>query len=101
MHLNLKCLSVGWCLATIAPSLSLAAASDLRVIQAVTNNDTQLIRRLLKQHADVNAAQGDGATALHWAAHLDNLAAADLLIRAGARVNAALTMGLRRSTWRA
>ncbi|HTA71472.1 MAG TPA: ankyrin repeat domain-containing protein [Bryobacteraceae bacterium] len=89
MLLNLKCLSAGWCLAAIAASLSPAAASDLRVIQAVRNNDTQLVRRLLKQHADVKATQGDGATALHWAAHLDNVAAADLLIRAGARVNAA------------
>ena len=35
-------------------------------------------------HSDVNAPQADGATALAWAAHWDNLATADLLIRAGA-----------------
>ena len=52
------------------------------------------MRALLKQRADVNAAQGDGATALHWASHLDDLAAADLLIRAGANVNAANDIGV-------
>ena len=43
------------------------------------------MRALIKQRVDVNAPQGDGATALHWAAHVDDLAIADLLIRAGAR----------------
>src|SRR5438105_638983 len=89
MALNLKSFRVGWLLAAIASSLSLAAASDLRLIQAVRNSDTEQVRRLIEQRADVNAAQGDGATALHWVSHLDNAAAADLLIRAGAKVNAA------------
>ena len=89
MHLNRKCLSAAWCLAVIAPGLAMAATSAAPLFQAVRNNDTQQIRRLLKQHADLNATQGDGATALHWAAHLDNVAAANLLIRAGAHVNAA------------
>ena len=35
----------------------------------------------------------DGTTALHWAAHFDNLAAADLLIKAGANVQAANRYG--------
>jgi ankyrin repeat protein len=51
------------------------------------------VRALLKQRVDVNAQQGDGATALHWAANLDNLALADLLIRAGAHVDAASDLG--------
>ncbi len=38
-------------------------------------------------------AQGDGATALHWAAHRDDLAIADLLIRSGARANVANDLG--------
>ena len=37
--------------------------------------------------------RSDGTTALHWAAHFDNLAAADLLIRAGASVKAANRYG--------
>ena len=73
--------------------LSFAAPSDLRLIQAVKKQDVESVRALLKQHVDVNAAQGDGTTALHWAADVDNLAIADLLIRAGARVNAANDLG--------
>jgi ankyrin repeat protein len=48
---------------------------------------------LLKQHADVNTQLGDGSTALHFAAYFDNLTIADLLIRAGARVDAANDLG--------
>ena len=51
------------------------------------------MRVLLKQRVDVNAVQGDGATALHWAAHRDDLAIADLLIRAGARASVANDVG--------
>ncbi len=61
-----------------------AAASDLRLVDAVKSRDYQAVRSLLKQHTDVNAVQPDGATALHWAAHWDALGTADLLIRAGA-----------------
>ena len=67
-------------------SAGLAAASaDVRLIDAVRRKDVPAVRALLKQRVDVNAPQGDGATALHWAAHLDDLAMADVLIRAGAR----------------
>ena len=61
------------------------AAPDLRLIQAVRNKDPQAVRTLLSQRIDVNAPQGDGATALHWAARVDDLAIADILLRAGAR----------------
>ena len=44
---------------------------------------------LLNQHADVNVRSDDGSTALLWAAHWNDLATADLLIRAGADANAA------------
>ena len=43
---------------------------------------------------DVNVSQADGATALMWAAHWDDLRTADLLIRAGANVNAANDLGV-------
>ena len=52
------------------------------------------MRALLKQRVDVNAPQGDGATALHWAAHFDDPVTADLLIRARANVNAANELGV-------
>src|SRR5439155_6791483 len=73
--------------------LTMAAATDLRLIQAVKNGDVDSVRALLKQRVDVNATQGDGATALHWAAQRDDVAIADLLIRAGARANVADDLG--------
>jgi ankyrin repeat protein len=87
MHRNL---TVGsWCLIAAASALSLAATADLRLIQAVKNNDLESVGRLLKERVDVNARQGDGSTALAWAAYQDNLPIADLLIRSGANVAAA------------
>ena len=49
--------------------------------------------RTRTQGANVNAAEADGTTALHWASYRDDVESADLLIRAGARVNAANDLG--------
>ena len=46
------------------------------------------VRTLLKQAADVNAAQGDGMTALHWAAMKDDADLVQTLLFAGANVRA-------------
>jgi ankyrin repeat protein len=76
----------------VVAGVAAAAAIDLRLIEAVMNRDVEAVRALLKARpasVDVNAAAGDGATALHWAAHRDDLAIADLLIRAGARASVA------------
>jgi ankyrin repeat protein len=70
-----------------------AATADARLIKAVRGKDVATVRALIKQRVDVNAPQGDGATALHWAAHVDDLAIADLLIRAGARAAVANDTG--------
>ena len=51
--------------------------------------DHRALRALLNQRADVNGRADDGATALLWAAHWNDLDAADLLLRAGADANAA------------
>jgi ankyrin repeat protein len=51
--------------------------------------DSVEFRSLLQKKADVNQPQADGTTALHWAIHWDDVAAAELLIRAGANVAAA------------
>jgi ankyrin repeat protein len=70
----------------------LGAASD--VADAVMRGDAAGVRRLLEQKADVNLAQVDGATALHWAIYRDDLEVAELLIGAGANVNAANRAGV-------
>jgi ankyrin len=72
---------------------TLAAADRPPLIDAARNADTAAVRALLQKKVDVNAAEGDGATALHWASYRDNLEAADLLLRAGANVNAANDLG--------
>ena len=67
---------------------------DLRLVNAVRQGDREAMRALARQQADVNARQSDGATALHWAAYLDDAAAAALLLDAGARPNAANELGV-------
>ncbi len=63
------------------------------MVAAARNSDRKALRALLQSGVDVNAAQGDGATALHWASYQEDLESADLLIRAGADVNAANDLG--------
>jgi ankyrin repeat protein len=70
-------------------TIGLAAAGDLRLIDAVRAQNVERVRTLLAERIDVNATQGDGATALHWAVHRDDGALVDTLIRAGARTNIA------------
>ena len=52
------------------------------------------VRALIAEGADVNEAQVDGMTALHWAAYYDDTATAQLLIDAGADVNATNRYGV-------
>ena len=63
-----------------------ALASDSRLANAAEKQDRTTLRTLMKQHADVNAPQADGMTALHWAAYLDDLETAKILTKAGAEV---------------
>ena len=76
-----------------APSVA-AGAPDVRLVEAAAKADVAAVRALIQQGMDVNAPYGDGATALHWAAHWDNQEMANLLIRAGAAVNAANDLGV-------
>jgi ankyrin repeat protein len=64
-----------------------AAAPDLRLVNAAADQDKAAIRTLLKQRVDVNARRADGATALLWAVHFNDLDSVDLLLKAGADVN--------------
>ena len=70
------------------------AANDARVAEAVKRRDGQALRTLLKPAGDVNTLLPDGATALHWASQWEELEIVDLLITAGARVNAADDYGV-------
>ncbi len=70
-----------------------AQTKDTRLADAVQNGDRNLVRSLLAKKVDVNAPQGDGTTALHWAAFNDDRDVAKLLITADANVKAATRDG--------
>jgi len=74
--------------ATLGAAGGSAPIRNAAVADAVQHRDAAAVLALVKQHADVNAPQGDGATALHWAAYWEDADTAALLIGAGANVNA-------------
>ena len=63
------------------------------VADAAMRGDKAAVRDLLKQGADVNGAQGDGMSALHWAAERGDAELADMLIYAGANIAAVTRIG--------
>ncbi|HTC32876.1 MAG TPA: ankyrin repeat domain-containing protein [Bryobacteraceae bacterium] len=63
-------------------------SASLSVADAIQNRDAVSLQALLKQHADANAAQPDGTTALHWAAHWNDSDAVAMLLQAGANAKA-------------
>ena len=79
----------------MAVVMTLAAASppESPVADAAMRGDTEAARTLLRGGADVNAAQGDGMTALHWAAERADAEMAEMLLYAGARVGAVTRIG--------
>ena len=80
----------GLLLLPAALTVGVAAASvDLRLVDAAAARDTALVRALLDEGVDVDAARADGTTALLWVAHWDDAEAVELFVRAGANVNAA------------
>ncbi|NNE38869.1 MAG: hypothetical protein HKN08_11235, partial [Gammaproteobacteria bacterium] len=57
------------------------------LLNASKKQDWETVSTLLKQKADVNTAQADGATALLWAVYWDNKDAVTQLLNAKANVN--------------
>ena len=70
-----------------------AAPINAPVAQAAMRGDAEAVRALLMEGADVNAAQGDGMTALHWAAERGNNGIAEMLVYAGANLDATTRIG--------
>ncbi len=69
-----------------------ARAADT-LIDAVQRQDQAAVKALIAQ-GDVNIRRPDGSTALQWAANRNNVAIADLLIKAGATVDLANDYGV-------
>ena len=74
-------------------ALLAASPSDSPVADAAMRGDVEALRALVKSGADVNAPQGDGTTALHWAAENGDVPMAQMLIYAGANVHAVTRIG--------
>src|SRR5881628_1246314 len=73
---------------------SSVAAERPSLADAAEQRNRTLIRTLLDAGADVNAAQADGTTALHWAVYNDDAETAALLVKRGANVNTANRYGV-------
>ena len=71
----------------------LQAAGPAPVADAAMKRDAEAVRTLLKNGEDVNAAQGDGMTALHWAARNGDRDLTQMLLYAGANVKATTRLG--------
>ena len=74
--------------------MALGASAASPLADAVEKNDLAAVRALIPD-TDVNAAQVDGMTALHWAVHHDDLATAKALIAAKANPRAENRYGVR------
>jgi ankyrin repeat protein len=88
-----------WCLLVVAAAAVVlirlsAAAADAEIVSAVKSGDRTTVQRLVKQHADVNASEPDGTTALHWAVRSDDVETVRLLLRGGANAKAANRYGV-------
>jgi ankyrin repeat protein len=81
--------------AVLAAALSgvLSAAPTAPVADAAMAGDVAAVRKLLKEGQDVNAALGDGTTALHHAAMRGDGEMVGVLLYAGANVRATTRLG--------
>ena len=79
--------------ASLTVLLPAADAHSQPVIDAVRTDNYRTLTDELARGADVNARQGDGATALHHATHRNNVDAVTALLAAGATVNVANELG--------
>ena len=70
-----------------------AGAPDAPVADAAMRGDVDAVRQLLREGADVNAAQGDGMSALHWAAEHGDPELTEMLLYAGATIDVVTRIG--------
>src|SRR2546428_12594890 len=77
----------------LSVTAALAAASPESIADAAMRGDRADVLAMIKQGADVNAPQGDGVTALHWAARHGDAEIVAALIAAGAHARGATRFG--------
>jgi ankyrin repeat protein len=76
-----------------ASGAAVITALHAEVAEAAMRGDVAGLKTLVARRADVNLPQGDGMTALHWAARRNSIEAATMLLAAGADVKAATRIG--------
>ncbi len=77
-------------------ALALAAApirANASLADAAKAGDLDAVKAMLQSGGDVNAAHGDGMTALHWAASRGDAAMTQMLLSAGANIRATTRLG--------
>ena len=80
--------------AVVALPAEAQTARPDRVSTAMKARDAAGVRTLIRQKADVNGADAEGMTALHWAAHWNDLDAVTARLSAGARAAVANRYGV-------
>ena len=78
---------------SLLATFSVQSAMLNTLIDAASRGDINAVRDLLRDGAEVNDMQGDGMTALHWAAEIGNAQLADMLIYAGSNTEAGTRIG--------
>ena len=74
-------------------ALASATETNVQLPVLASQGDVAGVQTLLQRNVDVDSMQGDGMTALHWAAFRDDLAMGQLLLGAGAKVGSATRIG--------
>ena len=89
-----RLLSFQFAIALILTASLGAVQSGTPMADAAMRGDKATVKALIKQGLDVSAPQGDGMTALHWAAERGDAELAELMVLAGANVSAVTRIGL-------
>ena len=84
-------LAIFLCLSS--PLAAAPTSADPLVADAAMRGELETVVSLVNQNVDVNVSQGDGMTALHWAAQHGDLAMVDVLLAAGANPEAGTRIG--------
>ena len=87
-------LVLGGVLMALVAGIGSPGIRDRRIVDAAEHQDMGLVRTLLVNGVDANSKQPDGATALHWAVHWNDIATTEVLIGEGANVDAVSRSGV-------
>lgn len=94
-----RMLPLAFSMAAVAVAVGLSTGSAVAqltmdpLVEAARDGNTELVTELIGGGASVDVAQGDGMTALHWAADRGHATVVAVLLQAGASVDATTRIG--------